>query len=87
MKKTPRVYNRKLKKEYQKGFQAGYQAHKEQIKEPLIELSNTIKNSLGKYVSEQLIDAVMFGMLEEVTIEISGRDLLDIVRNAIWEVE
>ena len=33
MKKTPRLYNRKLKKEYQKGFQAGYQTHKEQTRE------------------------------------------------------
>ena len=87
MKKTPRLYNRKLKKEYRKGFQAGYQTHKKQTKETLIELSSTIKNSLGKYVSEQLMEAVRFGMPGKVTIEISGEDLLDIVRNAIWEVE
>lgn len=87
MKKTPRLYNRKLKKEYRKGFQAGYQTHREQTKETLIELSSTIKNSLGKYVSEQLIEAVDADMPVNITIEISGKDLLSIVKKAIWEVE
>jgi len=84
MKKTPRLYNRKLKKEYAKGFEAGCQKHSAEVRKASEDLLSTIKNSLGKYVSEQLIESVSADIPVTLTIEISGKDLLDIMEKRFY---
>lgn len=74
-KKTPRAFNKKLKKEYCKGFTDGYQKYLKEFED----YKAKIRELFGKNISQQLVDTVDAGMEVTVTLEVSGKDLLDIL--------
>ncbi len=78
-KTATRPGNRQLKAEFEKGFEAGRKAYKEESKQ----LNDAVRKLLGKHVSQQLIDAVDAGMKVEMTITVTGDEVLDILRKAI----
>ena len=75
-KKMPRLQNRKLKKEYYNGFMAGYQKYLKEFED----YKAKIRELFGENISQQLIDTVDAGMEVNVTLEVSGKDLLDILQ-------
>jgi hypothetical protein len=68
-KKMPRIYNRKLKREYDKGFKYGCKAYREKIKKLL-------KPTLTK----QVLDYIETGTDVSINIEVSGKELLEILK-------
>lgn len=66
MKKKPREFNRKLKREYRKGY---------------VQRSVEIRNMLADYIypmlTQQVIDNVNAGV--EVTVSVPARDLIDML--------
>lgn len=77
-KKTPRPrpHNKKLKKEYYKGIMAGYQKYLSDF----LDYKEKIRSIFGGNISQQLVDMVEAGEHVDVTIEVSGKDLILILR-------
>lgn len=80
-KKMPRAFNKKLKKEYYKGFMDGYQKYLKEFEN----YKAKIRELFGKNISQQLVDTVDAGMEVNVTLEVSGKALLEIIRESIQD--
>lgn len=80
-KKTPRAFNKKLKKEYYNGFMAGYKKYLQDF----ANYKEKVNKLFGVCVSQQLVDTVDAGMEVNVTLEVSGKDLLEIIRESIQD--
>ena len=65
-KKTPREFNRKLKREYQKGYaQRSFEAR------------NILAAHISQMISKQVLDSVSAGI--DVTINVSAKELIGIL--------
>lgn len=66
MKKKPREFNRKLKKEYRRGYA-----------QRSIEVRNILSSYISTMLTQQVIDNVNAGV--EVTVSVSAKDLIDML--------